>query len=123
MPGKIQNPITVLLLSFVTCGLYAIYWYYLIGTELKIYLGKSDDELNPIMNLVLGILCCPYGIYLFYFKYPKEFLVEAQRKAGIQENDISMMTLLFAFVCGYVSLYLIQTELNKVWEAAGAQPA
>ena len=114
--GQNREPLTVILLSIVTCGIYALWWSYTYATEIKNALGR--EELNPGMDIVLTFVTCGlWGVYAFYFKYPK-LLTEMQPRAGLPVNDISLITLLMAFVFSPVSFFLIQSELNKIWDAA-----
>lgn len=117
--GQKRDPIMAIVFTFLTCGIYGIWWIYTYATEIKNALGRED--LNPTMDLVLGIVTCGiYAIYAFYYKYPS-LLVEMQRRVGLPVNDITMLTLILAFVFSPASLFLIQTELNKIWDAAATQ--
>jgi hypothetical protein len=115
--GEKRDPIMVLLLSIVTCGIYLYYEIYKVSTELRDALGRQD--VNPTLDIVLSIVTC--GLYFIYlaYRYP-QLLLELQDRAGVQRNDISMVSLILA-VCGLgiVSIFMIQTELNKVWDATG----
>lgn len=118
--GEKRDPVMVIVYGLLTCGIYALYWWYMIITETKNALGRED--INPAMELVLAFVTCGiYGIYLYY-KYPKLFL-DMQQRVGLPQNDMSTLCLVLAF-CGPLGLlvpYLIQTELNKIWDAAGAR--
>ncbi|HEY0408099.1 MAG TPA: DUF4234 domain-containing protein [Pyrinomonadaceae bacterium] len=115
--GEKRDPIMVLLFTLITCGIYGLWWFHTYATEIKNSLGRQD--LNPTTDLILTFVTCGiWGVFAFYYKYPK-LLVDMQQRVGLPPNDISMMTLLFAFIFGPVSIFLIQTELNKIWDAAG----
>ena len=119
MKGEVRNPTTVWLLCMVTCGFYALYWWYLVGNELKNYLGKED--LNPTMDIILCFVCSFYALYL-PIKYGT-LIQEAQQRAGMPNaEDQGMKFLLFNFICG-LGYKMIQEELNKVWESGGGAPA
>jgi hypothetical protein len=117
--GEKRDPMMVVLFTFLTCGIYGWYWLYMMITEVKNALGRED--INPAMELVLSIVTCGiYMIYLFY-KYP-QMMLEMQDRAGRPRNDISMMSLLLAiFGLGIVSIAVIQSELNNIWDAAAAR--
>lgn len=114
--GEKRDPIMVLLLSIVTCGIYLYYEIFKVSSELKDALGRQD--VNPTLDIVLSIVTC--GLYFIYlaYRYP-QLILELQDRAGQPRNDISMVSIILA-VCGLgiVSIFMIQTELNKVWEAA-----
>ena len=109
-----ELPITIILV-FVTCGLYGIYWWYKIFSEVAADLGRAD--INPGMEIVLTMVTCGiYGIYLCY-KYPK-LINEMQAKRGLPANDFSTVSLLCAiFGLNIVSFALMQNELNRIWES------
>lgn len=117
--GEKREPMMVVLFTFLTCGIYGIFWWYTTITEIKNALGRED--INPGMELLLAIVTCGiYGIYIHY-KYP-QLMLEMQDRAGRPRNDISMTSLLLAiFGLGIVSLVIMQTELNNIWDAAAAR--
>ncbi len=117
--GEKRDPILVLVLTLVTCGIYGIYWWYVSMTEIKNSLGRED--INPAIELLLGFVTC--GIYFIYlhYKYP-QLLLEMQDRVRLPRNDISLISLLLAvFGLGLVSVFIMQTEMNKIWDAAGAR--
>ena len=115
MKGQVRNPIVTWLLIYISCGLYGFYWFYTILTELKNYLGKSDEELNPTMDVVISFFCFFY-IFAVILKVGK-LIQEAQIKAGNPNaQDQGVMFILLSFLMGF-GYFKIQDELNKVWEA------
>ncbi|MCX7714293.1 MAG: DUF4234 domain-containing protein [Clostridia bacterium] len=114
MKGEIRSPAMVIFLSIITCGIYSLYWIYKLGTELQLYL--NDYSINPSMNVVLSILCPPFWIYVLY-RYCQN-ITEAQRRAGIMPEDNSVAVLLLCiFGLGIVAVAIMQSSINRVWEA------
>lgn len=115
--GEKRDPIMVIVLSIVTCGIYMYYWVYQTSMEIKNALGGRED-INPTLDVVLSIFTCGiYLIYLFY-RYP-QLLLELQDRTSQPRNDITVISLVLALVgVGIVSVFMIQTEMNKIWEAA-----
>ena len=112
MRGIVRNPVTVLLLSIITCGIYLWFWLYTIGSELKLYL--SDEGINPGFNLVLSILCFPYLYYIIY-RYSQK-IYQAQLIADVPgASDNSLAYTIIGIFLPVVSAMLMQSELNKVW--------
>jgi hypothetical protein len=67
--------------------------------------------------LFIFLTCGIYGFYLYY-KYP-QLMLEMQDRVGKPRNDISMTTLLLSiFGLAIVSIPIMQTELNSIWDAA-----
>jgi hypothetical protein len=117
--GEKRDPMMVVLYTLLTCGIYGIFWWYQTITEIKNALGRED--INPAMELVLAVVTCGlYGIYLYY-KYPM-LMLEMQDRAGRPRNDITMMSLLLAiFGLAIISIPIMQSELNNIWDAAAAR--
>lgn len=115
--GEKRDPIMVIVFGFLTCGIYIYYWIYQTSTDIKNALGGRED-INPTMDIVLTIVTCGlYAIYLLY-RYP-QLLLELQDRTRLPRNDISTISIILGVVgLGIVSLFMIQTELNKVWDAA-----
>ncbi len=117
--GEKRDPMMVIVFTIITCGIYGLWWMVTYGNEVKNSLGRQD--LNPGMDLVLGFITCGiWSTIAFWYKYPK-LIMEMQQRVGLPPNDISMMTLLLGIFFAPASLYIIQTELNKIWDAAGAR--
>jgi hypothetical protein len=117
--GEKREPMMVVLFTLLTCGFYGWYWLYTTITEVKNALGRED--INPGMEILLVFVTCGiYGFYLYY-KYP-QLMLEMQDRAGRPRNDITMMSLLLAiFGLAIISIPIMQSELNNIWDAAGAR--
>lgn len=113
--GQIRNATTATLITLVTCGLYWVYiFYFQILPELKANLGKSDDELNPMKELIIALICGPYQ-FLTLMKAGK-LIQEAQQRAGKPGEDKGTMFLIMAIVFFPAVPYMMISELNKAWE-------
>jgi Domain of unknown function (DUF4234) len=114
--GEKREPGMVLLFTFLTCGIYAIWWYHKYATEIKNALGRQD--LNPGTDLLLTFVTCGiWGIIAFYSKYPK-LITDMEMRVGMPPNDISSTTILLGILFAPAAIYIIQSELNKVWDVA-----
>ncbi len=108
--GKVENPITVLILGFVTCGLYSLYWMWVRVKEMNDYLGKQ--QVNP-MFVFPGCICYPVVIYadvLFAQGIP-----QMQKKAGMEAKDEFVLHLLLLILLTPVGQFMIQQKLNEIW--------
>lgn len=114
--GEKKEPAMVIVFAILTCGIYLYFWIYQTSTDIKNALGGRED-INPTMDIVLCIVTCGlYFIYLLY-KYP-QLLLELQDRTRQPRNDISTISIILGVVgLGIVSIFMIQTELNKVWDA------
>lgn len=112
--NQIRQPALVVVLSLVTCGIYAFYWIYKMSEEMQRATGKSS--MSPGMELLLCIVTC--GIYMFYwfYKYGK-LITEAQEQAGLNAEDNAILYLILSiFGLSIVSMALMQSAANKIWE-------
>ena len=108
--GKVENPMTVLILGFVTCGLYSIYWLWIRAKEMNDYLGTQ--QVNP-MFIFPGCICFPvvlYADYLFAKGIP-----EMEKKAGITPKDEFVLHFLLLIFLAPVGQFMIQQKLNELW--------
>jgi Domain of unknown function (DUF4234)/zinc-ribbon domain len=114
-PGEKRDPLMVLILSLLTCGIYAIYWVYQTSSEIRDALGRED--ISPTLDAVLTLVTCYIWLIYLAYKYP-QLLLLLQERAGLPRNDISLVSLILAIVgLTPVSLFMIQSELNNVWDA------
>ena len=112
--GEKRNPLAVLILGFVTCYIYLFYWWYVAAADIKRALNR--DDINPPLELVLNLLTCSlYSIYLSY-KYPK-LILQMQEEARVPPHDTTLLSVLMSlFSLGPIACYVIQTDLNRIWE-------
>ena len=104
-------------LTIVTCGVYYFYWQYVTTEELKNATGRED--LNPVMDLLLTLLCC--GFYSIFVQYRNAQVVhESFARAGQQHEDKSTFILIMHAlsvlngVTGMIAMMMLQDEYNKL---------
>src|SRR5215470_16219636 len=91
--GKVENPTTVLILGFVTCGLYPLYWMWLRTKEVNDYLG--EQRINAMFVLLKS-------------------LPDMQKKAGLEAKDELVLHLVLFLFISPVGMYLFQQKLNEI---------
>jgi hypothetical protein len=112
--GVDRNVILVLVLSFVTCGIYGIIHWFLVAGEINRHSG--EEKLNPAMDLLLAIVTC--GLWTIYmcYKYPRA-LYEMEVAEGQQATDNSVICLVLGLVgLGFVPFLILQHEMNEHWK-------
>ena len=109
--GEVRNPVTVLILVYVTCGFYAIYWLYLLMGELNAGLGR--EEFPIVKELVLTFVTC--GIWGLWLQWRiANAVVELQKAWGVEPEMEA--TILFVLNFVYVGPLFIQKSVNNAWE-------
>jgi hypothetical protein len=112
--GQPRKPLTVLLLSIVTLGIYALYWHYKVFEEMKQY---SNTGLGGVVALIVALVFSP----VLWFVMPSEVgnLYAAEGK----EKPVQGKTGFWVFlpIVGYfIWLWKCQGRLNDFWYAHGA---
>lgn len=109
---KERNIVTNILLSIVTCGIYAIIWFISLTDDVS---TASDDKgTSGGMAFLLTLITC--GIYGYYWAYQMgKKMAVAQEKANIEVKDNSVLYLILQ-ICGLgiVNYCLIQSDLNAI---------
>ncbi|HSO96391.1 MAG TPA: DUF4234 domain-containing protein [Acidimicrobiia bacterium] len=112
--GEVRNPTNVALLSIVTCGLYGLYWAYLVFEELKSYNGEGSGG-------AVGALLC--WIIVGWFVLPQE--VQKMYQADGKQSPVEPIVGLWLFlpIIGYfIYMGKVQGALNDYWVSKGAAP-
>ena len=109
--GKVREPLTVVLLTIVTLGIYGLFWDYRQYQDMKDYRGAG---IGGILGLLLAFFCSIINIFLM----PSE-VAQLQDDAG-QPRTISALAGFWVFIPiagGIIWIYKIQNRVNQVWEA------
>ena len=119
--AKIRNPLGVIGLTFITLGIYYIFWYYFVNREMK-DLGESrgtdecgDSPGTSVVAITFGafIIVPPFVSHYNAFKR----MNAASRLTGAGDGFDAGLGLLLWIFLSPVAVYLFQMNLNKVWEA------
>jgi len=100
------------ILSLVTCGIYAIYWMYTIARGF--YFTQTQERVNttPGVTILLMILTC--GIYGYYCYYKwGQASAEIAARYGRDGSDKAVLYLILAiFGFAIINDALIQSDFN-----------
>lgn len=112
--GKTRSPVGVVILSIITFGIYYLYWYYSVNSEMRRY--RPSIEVSP-------------GIALLSQFVPIANWISAYNTAGrlltLEDGDrmrdrISPgIALLLHILLGIAYPFYVQDHLNRLWQAAG----
>lgn len=110
MNVKKRNMVAQVFLVIITCGIYAIYWFYQTALELK---GIANDpEASPGLWTVL--LFIPFGAFYSYYKYG-----ELYEKVSTDKMNRWLLFVLW-LVFSPAVWFIVQTDLNKRAESSPA---
>ena len=113
-PGTVRSPVIVVVLSFITLGIYFLYWTYSVFQELKDHTGTGIG--GPI-GLLLG-LCVGF---VNWFLLPSE--IEKMYEMEGQQSPVTAMTGFWNFlplIGAIIWILKMQNALNDHWELHGA---
>lgn len=105
------DPIIVLLLGFITCGLYLIYWN-IKASEVLNAVAERKIISQPIA--IFAGCCFPVNAYFFYL-VGKDGLPAAQKRMGITIKDDSILFLILGLFFPMVAAMIVQSEINKLY--------
>ena len=108
---KPRNLVTAIILGFVTCGIYAIYWFIKLTDEMNEISG-NDGDTSGGMAFLFNLLTC--GIYGYYWAYrmgvKRDSLEEKSSSSGV-------IYLILSIVGLQIVVYaLAQDSINKAVE-------
>ena len=112
--GKHRDPVVVIILSIVTCGIYALFWLYTVMEDVNRTSGQQ--RIDSTMLLILSIICAPVMWFALY-KVDQEMMRLAGEN-GTTYNSNFVLWLLLTFVCGvgtYVAMYQLTNTYNEIW--------
>ena len=114
--AKIRNPLGVLGLTLITLGIYGIFWWYFINREMADY-GQANGVPELGDNPILSVLAVTIGALIiippFVSLWRTLKRIETAQNRALGSNNISVILL-------FVLPFLMQSNLNQVWETAGA---
>jgi hypothetical protein len=118
--GKIRNPLGVIALSFVTLGIYSIFWYYFVNKEMAaLGRARNSDELGDspgtsVLAVTLGILLIVPPFVSLYHAWKRLSSGERLTERSGMEAGLGFLLTIFISPVGH---YIFQSNWNKVLEA------
>lgn len=114
IPQFKNDPIFVLIVGLLTCGLYLIYWNIKMSQVLNAVAGK--EVISQPVAIFAG-LCSPANLY-FYYLAGKDALPKVYEKVGETGKDQSTLLLVLGFIFPIVAAMIVQGEVNKLYTSA-----
>ena len=112
IPQFKNDPFVVLLLAFVTCGLYLIYWNIKAAQVLNAVVEREAIS-QPIA--IFAGCCMPVHIY-FYYVVGKEALPALYTRTGQPQKDQTLLLMILGFFFPMVAAMIIQGDINKLYD-------
>jgi len=106
-----NDPFIVLLLGFVTCGLYLIYWNIKMAEVVNALVEK--EVITPPVAIFSGC-CFPVNLY-FYYLVGQNLEVIGRKVGNPTLQDQSVLLIVLGFFAPMVSAMIVQGEINKLY--------
>jgi hypothetical protein len=117
-----RNPLGVLGLSFITLGIYFLYWYYKTNDDLRRY--QHDDTISPTRSLMAWIFGWLIIVPPFIAMWnTAKHLQDAERQAALAQTVEPALTLVIMVIFGIANGAYMQDHLNRVWDASSGPEA
>lgn len=105
------DPIIVLILGFITCGLYLIYWNIKVA-EVMNAVAEREVISQPIA--IFAGCCYPVNIYFFYLA-GKDGLTQVYKRIGCPQKDDSTLLMVLGFFFPMAAAMIVQNDINKLY--------
>ena len=118
--AKVRNPLGTVGLSFITIGVYYVFWWYFINREMR-DLGRARDvdlgqnPTNSVLALIPGSIVIVPAIVTLWTTSAR--IENSQETVGIDRRASGPIIFILLLLIGPVGIWYAQSELNKVWEA------
>jgi hypothetical protein len=124
--AKIRHPVAVPILSFITLGIYFVYWWYQVNREV-VDLGRARNVTGLGDNPTLSALAVFPGVLVivppFFTLYNGVKRFQRAQQATLGDSTLNgwivLVLVVASFIVGVAAFVVpgyIQSELNKIWE-------
>jgi hypothetical protein len=104
------DPIIVLVLGIITCGLYLIYWN--IKTAEVLNAVNKREVISPAVAIITG--CCGLNLF-FYWLVGRDGLPKVYELTNQPNKDDSVLLLILGLFFPMISAMIVQSEINKLY--------
>jgi hypothetical protein len=105
-----NDPLVVLILGIITCGLYLIYWNIKMAEVLNAVNNK--EVISPTIAIVTG--CCGLNLF-FYWLVGRDALPKVYELTNQPNKDDSVLLLILGLFFPMISAMIVQSEVNKLY--------
>lgn len=118
-----RNIAVAIILSIVTCGIFALVWMAMAADQLNEATGAQNATSGGVVVLLTIVTFGIYGIYWFYKAGGQICDAKGRRALPVDNNTAVIYLILSIFGLSIVALALLQNELNAVAAYHGAPRA
>lgn len=98
-----------ILFSFLTCGIYMLYWLYKVSEETRLLTNDTNGSAG--MDLVLEIVT--FGLYGYFVLYQcGKRMYQLELETNPQASDDSIMITIVGLFGWMIGLAILQSKIN-----------
>lgn len=117
-----RNPLGVLGLTFITLGIYGLYWYYKINDEIRTF--EKDESISPVRSLMAMLFGWIIIVPPFIAMYnTAQHIQRMEERSGVQQQISPALAVVLLIVISLLSGIYEQEHLNRVWDTAAGMRA
>ncbi|MDR2533068.1 MAG: DUF4234 domain-containing protein [Oscillospiraceae bacterium] len=110
--GVTREPVLVILLSLITCGIYYLYWLWQVKNDINGILGREEIS----VGLYIAAIFVPFVYLLIWYKTDAAFIQVCPEKGIPYAGSFILWLILTLIGIGtIVAIYQIQSTFNKLW--------
>ena len=102
--GAVLQIPMLLMLNIASCGLFYYYWIYKTSKEIKDFTGKED--INPLIEVLLGFFTCGLYFKYWYYKYGKIVYKEIPAQVGMNNTEDKTVMIVLIDIVIFIALFL-----------------
>jgi len=108
-----RSIVAVILLSIITCGIYALYWIYAMSRDIQALEGQEGD-MSPGLELLLCVITCGIYTFFWYYKYAKKiYNLQLHHEMIPADDNAILYIILNIFGLSIVAMAIMQSSLNN----------
>lgn len=111
--GELRKPLTVVLLTLVTLGIYGLWWYYRNFEDMK---QHSGEGVGGGVGLLLAIFCGIIAVFILPAEVGNLYAREGKEKPC---SAVTAFWNLIPLAGGIIYIYKVQNRLNGFWAPKG----
>ena len=112
----VRSPVSVILLTIITIGIYGLYWQYSVFKELKAYSGEG---IGGGLALLFAFLISIVNIFLLPSEIGNMYVRDGQQEPV---SGVTGCWIFLPLVGWFIWLVKVQNRMNEFWDGHMATP-
>ena len=111
IPNFKNDPMVVLILGIITCGLYLIYWNIKMAEVINAVAER--EVISQPVAIFCG--CCPPVHIYYYYVVARDGLPKVYERTGAPQTDQTLLLMILGICFPMVAAMIVQGEINKLY--------